>query len=249
MYLNIKLRDFCIVQFALVTALVILGLIAYIFRDSVLDLSGTLYRLLDVGEEKSLPTYFSTLNLLFSSILIYIIYQYEKANTLRGYPYWLFLSLLFLSLSFDEFASIHEEFARVYNILVKKNILYPVLETHGWIVFGVAFVLIVALALIPFLRNLPKDTRRYFLISGFVFVTGAIGFEFVGAMMLKTKFVKSPNELAYLIRRILEEGFEMYGIAMFNCTLYREISIRRVSLGFVSDSAVERTDSFFTPTR
>ena len=246
MYLNIKLRDFCIAQFALVTALVILGLVAYIFRDSVLDLSGTLYRLLDVGDEKSLPTYFSTLNLLFSSILIYIIYRHEKASDRSDRFYWLFLSLLFLFLSFDEFASIHEKFAKVYDSLVEKNFIYPVLETHGWILFGIAFVLIIVLALIPFLRNLPKDTRRYFLISGFVFVTGAIGFELVGAIMLKTKFVDSPIDIAYLLRRILEEGFEMYGIAMFNCALYREISIRRMSLELLSDTAIERSDDFFT---
>ena len=249
MHLNLKLKDFCFVQLALVTTIVILGLFAYIFRDPVLDISGTLYRLLDVGEEQSIPTYFSTLNLLFSSILIYIIYCHEKSRARGGTRYWLFLSLLFLSLSFDEFASIHEKFARVYNSLVEKNILYPVLETHGWILFGVAFVLIIGIVLLPFLRSLPKDTLRYFLISGFVFITGAIGFEFIGAMMLKTGFVESPIELAYLLRRIMEEGFEMYGVAMFNCTLYREISIRRLSLEIESDSIVERSDGFFILSR
>ena len=247
MNLNIKLRDFCIVQFTLVTIIVILGLLSYIFRDSVLGLSGTLYRLLDVGDEKSLPTLFSTLNLLFSSLLIYIIYRHEKEIVQKGSFYWLFLSLLFLFLSFDEFASIHEKFAKVYDTLVDKNIIYPVLETHGWILFGIAFVFIIALALIPFLKNLPQDTLRYFLLSGFIFVTGAIGFEFVGAMMLQTKFVESPTDIAYLIRRILEEGFEMYGVAVFNCALYREISIRRMCLELTSDVKVERSSGFFSP--
>lgn len=249
MKLNIKLVDFCITQFTLVTVIVILGLSVYIFRDPVLAISGTFFRLLDVGAEKNLPTYFSALNLLFSSILIFIIYNHEKANAQKGYVYWLLLSVLFLFLSFDEFASIHEEFAKVYNYLVREKILFPILKTHGWLLFGIAFVFIIGIVLFPFLRNLPRDTLRYFLISGFIFVTGAIGFEFVGAVMLETGFVESREDIVYLLRRILEEGFEMYGIAFFNCTLYREISIRKMSLEFVSDTQVKRSSGFILTIR
>ena len=68
--------------------------------------------LLDVREQ-SIPTYISLLNLLLSSILLFIIFKYEKANSHKGFNYWLFLSILFLFLSADESASIHEKFSNV----------------------------------------------------------------------------------------------------------------------------------------
>ena len=71
-----------------------------------------------------------------------------------------------------------------------------------------------------------------FSIAATIFISGAVGFEYLGAVMLETGMVESRNDIAYLIRRIFEEGFEMYGIALFNCALYREILQRNFSLTF-----------------
>ena len=68
-----------------------------------------------------------------------------------------------------------------------------------------------------------------------IYIIGALGFEFLGAVMLKTGLVDSNKDLLYLIRRIFEEGFEMYGIALFNCALYREILNRKMVLQVRSD--------------
>ena len=92
------------------------------------------------------------------------------------------------------------------------------------------FVLAVSIVLLPFVSKLPTDTRRYFLIAGCVFVTGAVGFEYLGALMLETGIVESRKDMAYLVRRLFEEGFEMYGVAIFNCALYREILRRKISV-------------------
>ena len=193
-------------------------------------------RLLDVGAEQSIPTYFSLLNILLSSILIFIIYWYEKANDHKGFNYWLFLSILFLLLSIDEGAKIHENFGRVHVCLVEHGLASTVLGASHWLTFGVLFVLIVGIVLLPFFKLLPRDTLYYFLFSGSIFIIGAIGFEFAGEVMIATGFVDSKTDLIYLIRRIFEEGFEMYGIAIFNYALYREIVKRKISLTISSSS-------------
>ena len=228
---NITVRGFTVAQLVAVTLITMLGLLSYVFAHVTGHgrLLGFL-RLLDVGAEQSIPTYFSSLNLLLSSTILFIIHQYERANNSKGASYWRFLSLLFLVLSVDEAACIHENFANVYVYLARKGVITPLLETHQWLPFGLAFVLIVGVSSIPFLRLLPRGTRRGFLIAGLVFVTGALGFEFLGALMLKTGCVASRSDLAYLIRRVFEEGFEMYGIAVFNCTLYREIVNRKITM-------------------
>ncbi len=229
--LSLKLSEFCIAQFAIVTVVIALGLFAYIFTKLTghYNLLGFL-RLLDVGREQSIPTYVSVINLLLASILIFIIYSHEKANKQNGAGYWLFLSILFLYLSIDESAGIHENFEHVYEYLVREELISPILDTHKWLPFGVFFVFAVSIVLLPFVSKLPTDTRRYFLIAGCVFVTGAVGFEYLGAVMLETGIVESSQDMAYLIRRLFEEGFEMYGIAIFNCALYREILRRKISV-------------------
>ncbi|PIA77475.1 hypothetical protein BFR04_08515 [Gaetbulibacter sp. 4G1] len=235
MKLNIKLKRFVIFQLVTVTLIVILGLITYIFRDATGfgNLFGFL-RLLDVGSEQSIPTYFSLINLLLSSILLYIIFKFEKSKNLKRANYWLFLSILFVFLSIDESASIHENFDLVYDYLSYNGFAPRLLETHQWLFFGLLFIFFIGIILIPFFKILPKRTLGYFLISGIIFVVGAMGFEFLGAIMLKTGIVESKDDLLFSIRRIFEEGFEMYGIALFNIALYREISNKKIALTIAS---------------
>lgn len=168
--------------------------------------------------------------------MLFIIYWYEKVNYHKEFKYWLFLSILFLFLSVDEGAQIHEIFRNVHIVLIKHGLAPALLGGPNWLPFGVLFILIVGIVLLPFFKLLSKDTLYYFLFSGSIFVIGAIGFEFAGTVMIATDFVDSKTDLIYLIRRIFEEGFEMYGIAIFNCALYREIVKRKISLTISSNS-------------
>jgi len=233
MKFNIKLNDFIKVQFGLVSLILLLGLLSYIFTylNGFGSLLGHLSSL-DVGAERSIPTYFSVINLLFASILLYALFRHEKINMQKGTNYWLFLSILFLILSIDESVGIHEKFGRLYNYLAHNNIIPDIFETHGWLAFGIPFVVIFGLGMIPFLKLLPRATRYYFIFAGAVFVIGAVGFEYLGSVMLSTGFVESKTDFIYLMRRIFEEGFEMYGIAIFNCVLYREIVNKKITLTY-----------------
>ncbi len=223
--------EFCIAQFAIVTVVIVLGFLAYLYpKLTGYDSLFGFVRLLDVDSERSIPTFVSEINLLLASILILIIYSYEKTNKQKGAGYWLFMSILFLYLSVDESASIHENFENVHRYLVRKELISQILDTHQWFPFGVFFIFVVSIVLLPFVRRLPADTRRYFLIAGCVFITGAVGLEYLGGVMINTGFVESKQDWAYLIRRLFEEGFEMYGVAIFNCALYREILRRKISV-------------------
>ena len=78
-----------------------------------------------------------------------------------------------------------------------------------WVQFGILFVAVVSIIVIPLLRVLPKDTRRYFLLAGLLFVSGALGLESLGPLMLEAGVVESNTDTLYLIRRLAEEGCEM----------------------------------------
>ncbi len=234
---TIKRKQFFTAQYMIVTSLLFLCFLTYIFsyvtgHGNVLGI----IRLLDVGEESSIPTYFSTMNLFFSSLLAFIIYKCEKIMAQRGAFYWLILSILFLYLSVDEGARIHENFKYFQNYFGLFPQLFEHRPGHGWLPYGFILVLIVGFFFLPFLRSLPRRTALYFILSGLVFITGAIGFEFAGTLMVSTGFA-TTDDFIYDVRRLFEEGFEMYGIAIFNCTLFGEILKRKITLSLKSDLA------------
>lgn len=231
MKIEITLKSFVFTQIVLVSTIITLSLLVYIiFHFSEMTKIPSYFTKFDVAYEQSIPTYFSTINLLLSSILLLILYRHNKIHLEKGANYWLFLSFLFLCLSVDESISIHEYGAAIHNRLVEKHLIPSLLETHQWLPLGVLFTMIIGLILLPFFKYLRKPTLYLFILSGIIFLIGALGFEYLGALMLKNGVVESRTDFLYLIRRIFEEGFEMSGIALFNCVLYREISLKVGSL-------------------
>lgn len=232
MALDIKIssQKFSVAQYGIISITLAFATASYVFSSVIgLSLFG-LVQLLDVGAEQSIPTYVSVMNLFFGSVLVYVIYLYERSISDPGARNWLILCLLFLYLSVDEACRIHERFAGLHDILVDKQLMSPILETHQWLPFGVLFLIVCSIILVPLFKQLPRDTLRRFLLAGFIFVSGAVGFEYLGAVMLETGFVESRSEPAYLARRLFEEGLEMYGVVVFNCAVYTEIQRRDISV-------------------
>jgi len=230
---NVSLKKFTITQVAISSSILLLGLASYLFTHFTGhgSLLGVI-RLLDVGDEQSIPTYFSVLNLLLASILLLVIYIFESRKQIKGSLFWLLLSLVFFYLSVDESASIHENFVEVNTFLVNKGVINQVLDTHQWLPFSLLFLVLFSFVFIPFFKHLNKVTLRNFFIAGFVFISGAVGLEYLGAVMLETGFVESRSDLIFAIRRLCEEGLEIYGIVIFNCVLYQEILKRDISISF-----------------
>jgi len=222
---HIKLGHFATAQFIIISTLILLTISSYLFThvtgyDSVLGF----LRLVDVGSERSIPTYFSTFNLLLASILIFIIYTSEKIINRSTARYWLLLFLLFLFLSIDEGTSIHENFGNIHRY---HGIILPIFEIHSWVPYGIMFTLITGVIFIPFIKSLSTYTATYFVIAGAVFIGGAIGIEFLSAVVVHMGFAER-GDLIYQLHQALEEGLEMCGIAIFNCALFNEIVSRNL---------------------
>lgn len=83
----------------------ILGIISkyYFGHDNVYGL----VKLFDFDTEKNIPTFYSTIALFFVSVLLlFITLAHKKLKSF--YLHWLGLAIIFLFLSVDEFAEIHE---------------------------------------------------------------------------------------------------------------------------------------------
>lgn len=189
---------------------------------------------LDVGMEISLPSWFSTINLFVAGLLLAALYADARRARERDAGYWLLLTLVFFYMSLDESAHMHEKATRLALHLADAMSLLPasVAESEawtsrGWILFGYIFVFVFGLICLPFLLRMRRALAVQFVIAGIVLVGGALVMETVGGLMLYYGW--QTDDPLYRMRRIVEEGGEMFGVVIFNCALYAEMARRRIA--------------------
>jgi hypothetical protein len=197
----------------LIIVLFIMNLIGIYVGFSNHDLTiKKIIKLFDFDTESNFPTYYSSITSLISAYLLFFISIYNKKNNLP-YLLWFFLSLSFFYLSADEFIQLHEK----VDITLRKEFSLSGTLYYAWIIpYGIFAIACAVIYYFKFLIALPKKIMWLFIISGFIFIVGAIGFEFLAALF------RSPDDKINLIIQILytmEELFEMIGIAIFIYTL------------------------------
>jgi hypothetical protein len=176
--------------------------------------------LFNLGGERNIPALYSSVILLFCSILLLAIAD-THAKIDRHYFYWAGLAAVFLFLSLDEGVMVHESLSKPI-----EKMLQPLgVSFIGWIIaYGVATV-IFALVYAKFLLTLPARTRFLFVVAGSIYVMGALGMEVIGAHYYKLAGLKLDG--AVIICSIIEEALEMTGIVIF---IYGLTSHRAVQL-------------------
>jgi hypothetical protein len=123
----------------------------------------------DAGRENSIPTWFSVLNLLLASGLLFLV-AYDTRR--KGDPVsrrWFVLAVLMLVLSMDEGANLHERLQKTQQY---TGVLIPVLKTHPWVLYSAVFATGAFLYFIPFLRQIGPRLAGLFMLSGGLFLAG-----------------------------------------------------------------------------
>ena len=178
--------------------------------------SYNVFRAYDLDEERTVPTFFSSMSLLLSSVLLGILAFASWSGRDRWKVWWTVLSVVFLTFAIDEVAGFHE--ATIEPVQSFFGGLGGPL-TFAWVVPGMAFTAVFAVWSIPFLRALPSDTRRLFLLAGGLYLSGVLGVEMVTAAY---KDAYGFN-LGFGLLSAVEEVLEMTGIAVFVYALMRHI--------------------------
>ena len=157
-----------------------------------------LRQLFDVDEEDAIPTWYSTSALLLASGLLFLTSRRKHADRDPWVRYWYGLSLTFAALSLDEVAGFHE----TLNGMIDYSWAIP--GGIGAAVFGLVYV--------RFLLHLPSRTRWLFVVSGCVFLGGAVGVEMWTDWYADQDLL---DTLAYNLWNTVEEGMEMGGVVLF----------------------------------
>jgi hypothetical protein len=194
------------------------------------DLVYGLVPLFDVDTEGNIPSTYSSLSLLFCSALLSIITSEKRKNGDPYTRYWLALAVIFLFLSIDEAATIHEHLNRpVRTFLKTSGALY-----NAWIIPYGIFLAILGLLYLKFLKGLPKRTRWLFVVACAVFVTGALGLDvFSGSLNEAGR----RGSLSFAVVNSAQELLEMVGVVVFiyALTSYMDSEIKetliRISTG------------------
>jgi hypothetical protein len=222
---------------AMIIAVLLITLVSFIARVAmyVWGMDGYLQhlRLLDVSEERSIPAWFESLQFLLCSVLLAVIAVAKKRRGDRYSLHWSVLSIILLLLSLDEVASIHEAIGQQSERLLHSITGFTPsgLIKFFWVVPGAIFVLIVLLAYLRFIANLPQTTRRLFLFAGALFVLGALGFEMLSAQVSSSsESIANFSGMSALptilkgLQTCAEEMFEMLGLTAFVYALLAYIS-------------------------
>lgn len=176
----------------------------------------------NVGEDTSVPTWYSSFALLLCSALLAVIAAAKKWRSDRYTLHWTALSVIFLLMSIDEVATVHEASAETVGVVSRffgyapSGLLYA-----AWVIPGAIFVFVVLLAYLRFLAHLPKETTRWFLVAGALFVVGALGMEMLSARLSSfygwENLENMPDKVKMVIavQTAIEELFEMSGVVVF----------------------------------
>lgn len=216
---------FCLIVVLL--SLNILGLISKFYFDH--DYVYRLVPLFDLNTEKNIPTFYSAIALLISSgLLFFIAFGHKKSG--NNYFHWIGLAVIFMFLSVDEITSIHEGFGQI----IRKEFTVSGFLYYAWVIpYGLALTVFL-LVYLKFLLGLPKNIMILFIVSGGVFVAGAMGVESFGGRHYE---VYGNANITYALFYTLEEFLEMLGIVLFIYTLLTYIASEFHSLAItVSES-------------
>ena len=197
--LQISIREYTSTLLALALVLVTIHVGLYIYNYQAEELPWLLLQLFDLDEENNIPTWFSSFLLLNSAFFLYI---YSGCEQLRKKFYWRFMAAGFFLLAIDEVAGLHETF----NSSIEIN----------WAIPGAILVLFLGVAFVPFLLSLPGKLAVMFVLSGFLYVSGAIIVELLSEDL-------DSDSLVYMLAVAVEEGLEMLGALLFLATVLNEM--------------------------
>ncbi len=208
--------------FGIVAVLTLLSLAGQIARfyfgfPNVLGLVPFFY----VDLENNLPTWYQTLALAFAAVLLSGLATAARRARTPFAGHWLALSLLFVLLSLDEAASLHE--ATMEPLQRVTGRLDGAWQSE-WVILGIAAVAAVGAAFLRFFLHLPRDDRWQVFCAAALFVGGAIGMEMATAALYTTSDPSYKATFTYVLLAHVEELLEMLGVVVFIDFLLRRLS-------------------------
>lgn len=181
--------------------------------------------LFDLNREGNLPTWFSTVQLLLVALSVRTVGRGAREAGEWALP-WNGLAVLFVYLSLDEATDLHFYWG------VGLSAPESAADLYAWLVPGIVLSASVGLAYLRWVLSRAPRVRVHFIAAGAVYVLGAIGFEYVGSLVVDETFFNLP----YLVASTIEEVLEMLGVLIMLRGVFLELDRRGLRLAFGFDA-------------
>ncbi len=192
-----------LVMISLLSLVNILGLLHShygLFGERSLEQSINLF---NMDREGNIPTLFSFLLIFLCAVIIYLIGESMKESK-EPYVGWFLMGWIFLFLALDEGAQFHELLiSMVRSRMETRGVFY-----FAWMIPYLMLATLFVIVFIPFLKRLPAEIRNLFILSGVIFLAGAVGMEMLGGLRAETY----GEDIYYGWIATLEEILEMVGM-------------------------------------
>lgn len=177
------------------------------------EYAGGFVPLFDLNTEKNVPTWFSSALLLACAFVLWRIADKTALHKEPDVDRWRLLSFGFAYLSMDETAMLHERIGFIFRTHFPTGGVFY----YSWVFFlGLPVILFLSVYFFSFLKRLPRSTRILFILSGAVYLAGALGVETVGGWL---DYGGAKNSVSYAVCSFSEEVLEFSGMLAFLWTL------------------------------
>lgn len=184
-----------------------------------------LINLFSLDKEFNFPTWYQAISELMCVLLTATIFIAAKESKDKFKFHWLGLSIIFLLIATDEMLVLHEQIiSPLRRLLGTGGFLYM-----AWIIPALILGVIFLIAYYKFLRVLPSETSKRFILAGVIFVLGAVGMEAVGGRIAT---LIGQDNFTYSMITHVEEILEMTGILLFINALLLHVQNHYPSLTF-----------------
>jgi hypothetical protein len=212
---------------ALLVAASIAGQVAKYFfgHDHVFGLVRVTY----LNGEATIPAWFSSLLLAASAASLAVVGLLKRAGGDWRARYWLGLAALFVYMSADEAAGLHELWGQGIG---DEGEIREGFFRYAWVIPGMVVVTAVAAVYARFVWELPAPTRRLFVIAGLLFVGSGLGFEMIAGYYLANG--GATGTFGYSMIVTVEETGEMIALVIFLYAILEYLGRERGQVRFAA---------------
>lgn len=184
----------------------------------------TIFKAFGLDNEMNLPTWYASFLLAVNGLLFMLLGADLRASGLPHGPAWRWLGVIFLALSLDEVATIHEHLG----LLLASHAGLGNLP-QAWVAFALPVLLLLALVYWRALTSLPHRLAWLIVLAGGVYLSGVVGLEALGWLF---QFLRPGWSEGYLMLTWFEESLEFTGQVILSYALVDHLSRRAARFTF-----------------
>ncbi len=166
--------------------------------------------------EGNIVTFINALLLFIPSLILTAISIWKTSAKDKFRFHWIGLALIFLFLSIDEAAVIHENMIKPMRAIVGAEGFFY----FAWIIPGIIIVVAFGLLYFMFFLHLENKFKILFMLSLGVYISGVIGGEMISGYYAANLGLKNYT---YAVVASLEESIEYIGCSLIIYSLLKYI--------------------------